>query len=68
MDLQSQLQTVVKDLGMEGLAPEKQEELIVKIGEALLNLILLETMERLDDAGREEFQKIVDEKSTAKRT
>lgn len=59
--ISSQSQAVaqlVKDLGIGNLSQEKQDELIVKMTEVLLKRIFLETMEKLGEQGREEYEKM----------
>jgi hypothetical protein len=50
-------QTIIEELGLAELSQEKQEELLVKIGEVVLKKIYLETMERLE---KEDQEKLVD--------
>jgi len=49
---------LVKDLGIDTLSEEKQNELIIKMTEVLLKRIFLETMEKLGEKGREEYEKM----------
>lgn len=46
---------LVKDLGIDTLAEDKRNEIIIKMTEVLLKRIFLETMERLGDEGREAY-------------
>lgn len=58
---QNQIQkTLIEELGLNGLPQDKQEELVIKMTEVLLKRIFLETMEKLDDSGKEEYQKITE--------
>jgi hypothetical protein len=50
-------QTIIEELGLQELPQEKQEELLVKIGEVVMKRIYLETMENLE---RAEQEKLVD--------
>jgi hypothetical protein len=52
------LEQLVKDLGIDSLSQEKQNDLIIKMSEVLLKRIFLETMEKLGEQGREEYEKI----------
>ena len=52
------LEQLVKDLGIDTLSQEKQNELIIKMTEVLLKRIFLETMEKLGEKGREEYEKM----------
>lgn len=54
------LQQLIKDLGIDTLSEDKQNELIIKMTEVLLKRIFLETMEKLGDAGREEYEKMTE--------
>lgn len=55
---QQALSQLIKDLGIDTLPEDKQNELIVKMTEVLLKRIFLETMERLGEQGREEYEKM----------
>lgn len=50
-------QTIIEELGLAELPQEKQEELLVKIGEVVMKRIYLETMEKLE---KEDQEKLVD--------
>ncbi len=52
------LSQLVTDLGIKDLPSDKQNELIIKMTEILLKRIFLETMERLGQQGREEYEKM----------
>ncbi|MDD5397142.1 MAG: DUF5663 domain-containing protein [Candidatus Moranbacteria bacterium] len=52
------LSKLIKDLGIDTLAEDKQNELIIKMTEVLLKRIFLETMEKLGENGREEYEKM----------
>lgn len=52
------LQQLIKDLGIDTLSQDKQNELVIKMTEVLLKRIFLETMEKLGEQGREEYGKI----------
>ncbi len=58
-NVQSQaLGQLIKDLGIDTLAEDKQNELIIKMTEVLLKRIFIETMDKLGEQGREEYEKI----------
>jgi septum formation inhibitor MinC len=59
MDQNDIQKTLIEELGLSDLPPEKQEQLIDKMTEVLLKRIFLETMERLDDQGKEEYEKMI---------
>ncbi|MDI6778201.1 MAG: DUF5663 domain-containing protein [Patescibacteria group bacterium] len=50
-------QTIIEELGLQDLPREKQEGLLVKIGEVVMKRIYLETMESLE---KEDQEKLVD--------
>jgi hypothetical protein len=52
------LNQLIKDLGIDTLSQDKQNELIIKMTEVLLKRIFLETMEKLGEEGREEYEKM----------
>jgi hypothetical protein len=52
------LSKLIKDLGIDTLSQDKQNELIIKMTEVLLKRIFLETMEKLGEKGREEYEKM----------
>jgi hypothetical protein len=52
------LSQLIKDLGIDTLSEDKQNELIIKMTEVLLKRIFLETMEKLGESGREEYEKM----------
>lgn len=51
---------LVEELALSGLAPEKQDELLGKMLEALLKRIFMNTMERLGEDGVTEYEKLVE--------
>lgn len=66
MDQQQTQKALIEELGLSELPAEKQEEFLSKMTEVLFKKIFLETMEKLDDQGREEYEKLVsDGKATA---
>jgi len=57
------LKGIIEELGLENLPEEKQKELILKITETLFTRIYTETLERLSDADKESYGKMVEEKA-----
>lgn len=53
------LNDLTRDLGFSDLSREKQDELGIRMSEALLKSIFLQTMERLGTHGREEYRKMM---------
>lgn len=51
---------LIKDLGIDTLSQDKQNDLIIKMTEVLLKRIFLETMDKLGEQGREEYEKITE--------
>jgi hypothetical protein len=51
---------LVKDLGIDSLPQDKQNEIIIKMTEVLLKRIFIETMDRLGDEGRMEYEKLTE--------
>lgn len=58
------LAQLIKDLGIDTLSQDKQNNLIIKMTEVLLKRIFLETMDKLGEKGREEYEKITQEEVT----
>jgi hypothetical protein len=52
------LSQLIKDMGIDTLSEDKQNDLIIKMTEVLLKRIFLETMEKLGEQGREEYEKM----------
>jgi len=55
---QQALSQLIKDLGIDSLPQDKQNELVIKMTEILLKRIFLETMDKLGEQGREEYEKM----------
>ncbi|HOF42537.1 MAG TPA: DUF5663 domain-containing protein [Candidatus Moranbacteria bacterium] len=55
------LAQLMKDLGMNTLPQDKQNELLIKMTEVLLKRIFIETMDKLGEKGREEYMKMTEE-------
>ena len=55
---QQALSQLIKDLGIDSLPEDKQNELIIKMTEILLKRIFVETMDKLGEQGREEYEKM----------
>lgn len=51
---------LIETFHLEGIPTEKQEELLSKIGEALLKRIFLETMEKMGDANVKEYEEMLE--------
>lgn len=62
---QDQIQkTLMEELGLADLPQDKQEQLLVKMTEVLLKRIFVETMDKLGDQAKEEYEKMIDQEST----
>lgn len=53
-------QTIIEELGLGELPQEKQEELLVKIGEVIMKRIYLDTMERLEKGDQDRLIDIME--------
>lgn len=60
LDQEALEQELVEAFHLEQVPKDKQEELLAKIGEALVKRIFLETMEKLGDAGVTEYEALLD--------
>lgn len=53
------LDELVKELGIDSLPENKQSELLIKMTEVLLKRIFIETMEKLGEQGRDEYEELM---------
>ena len=53
-------QAIIDELGLNDLPPEKQEELLSKMTEVVLQRIFIETMDKLTPAQQEEYGNMVE--------
>jgi hypothetical protein len=60
IDQQALMQDFITAFHLEGVPKEKQEELVAKMGEAMLKRIFLDTMEKIGDAGVREYEVLLD--------
>lgn len=61
MEPQSQIQkSIMDELGLSDLPRNKQEQLLIKMTEVVLKRIFLETMEKLTEEGRKEYENLVE--------
>jgi hypothetical protein len=51
---------LIRDLGLDRLPRERQDDLLEKMGEILVKRVFIETMEALGEAGMEEYEKLMD--------
>lgn len=58
MNNQAIRETLIKELGIENLSGEAQDEIVGKIGEIVLRSLTAAIFERLTPAAREEFDRI----------
>lgn len=60
LDQEALKKELIEAFHLEGIPVDKQEELISKMGEALLKRIFLETMEKIGDEGVKEYEALLD--------
>ncbi|EKE15848.1 MAG: hypothetical protein ACD_11C00103G0050 [uncultured bacterium] len=58
------LSDLVKDLKIESLPQDKQNKIIIKMTEALLKRIFIETMEAIGEKGRDEYEELLKKNSS----
>jgi hypothetical protein len=58
-------QDIIKELGLSELAPEKQQELLINMTEAVLQRIFVKTMICLSEAEQNEYADMVEQGTTA---
>ena len=56
--------SLLKELGLEKLSKEKQEDLIGKMGEIILKKMFLEIADSLSKDEQDDFEKLLNEKGT----
>lgn len=56
---------IMQYLGLNKLSQDKQDEILSKIGEIILKKIFIETVDKLGEADRMEFEKMLKEGSDA---
>lgn len=56
---------IIKYLGLGQLAQEKQDEIMARIGGIILKKIFVETVEKLDESDRSEFERMLEEGADA---
>lgn len=54
---------IIKELGLDTLPEKEQEEALLSIGRIIFQSVLIRTMEELDEADKDEFDKILSDKS-----
>ena len=57
-------QTLINELGLSSLSKEKQDELLARATEVVMERILEETMEKLSEADQETYAQMVEKKSS----
>ncbi|OGI14495.1 MAG: hypothetical protein A3E38_00745 [Candidatus Moranbacteria bacterium RIFCSPHIGHO2_12_FULL_54_9] len=60
LDQEALKKELIEAFRLEGIPGDKQEELLAKIGEALLKRIFLETMEKMGEAGIAEYEALLE--------
>ena len=55
-------QNIIKDLGMDQLPPEKQEEMLLTIGRLIFQGVIIRVMSLLSEKDKDEFDKLLTEK------
>ena len=55
-------QNIIKDLGMDQLSPEKQEEMLLTIGRLIFQGVIIRVMSLLSEKDKDEFDKLLTEK------
>ena len=55
-------QNIIKDLGMDQLSPEKQEEMLLTIGRLIFQGVIIRVMGLLSEKDKDEFDKLLTER------
>jgi hypothetical protein len=64
LDYKELQEEFVKEFHLENVPEEKRQELLEKMGEALLKRIFLETMEKIGEQGVTEYEALLDKKAS----
>lgn len=54
---------IIKDLGIDTLPEKEQEEMLLSIGKIIFQSVLIRVMDELDEKGKDEFEKLLEEKA-----
>jgi hypothetical protein len=57
-------QEIIETFGLEDLAPEKQDELISKVGEVFLKRLFLATLDKLGTQGSKEYEGLLEKEAS----
>lgn len=63
LDQEALKKELIETFHLEAVPEDKQEELLSKLGEALLKRIFLETMEKIGDEGVKEYEGLLDQEA-----
>lgn len=65
MQDQSQLQKeLIEELGLSSLSEDKKEQLLLKMSEAILKRVFVETMRRLGENDQADYEKMIDQNAS----
>lgn len=65
MQYDAMMQELVRELGLDRLPEDKQQQLLAQMGEVLMKRIFLETLEKLAEAGKdEEYEQFMEKQPT----
>ena len=56
-------ENIIKDFGLDTLQENEQKEALLSIGRIIFQSVLMRVTEELDDKGKDEFEKLLSEKS-----
>ncbi|MDH4330429.1 MAG: hypothetical protein OEV93_02660 [Candidatus Moranbacteria bacterium] len=55
--------TIIKELGLEGISEERKDEFLAKMGEVILKKVFLETMDKLNDQSKVQFESMLEKEA-----
>ncbi|MEK9173848.1 MAG: hypothetical protein AAB845_01120 [Patescibacteria group bacterium] len=58
--LEQYRQEIIEIFGLEDVSPEKQDDLLAKIGEVFLKRLFLATIDKLGAQGAKDYQKLIE--------
>ncbi|HFC36100.1 MAG TPA: hypothetical protein ENJ49_00280 [Candidatus Moranbacteria bacterium] len=59
------VEKIIAELGLDKLPKDRQDDILAKIGELILKKIFVETIDKLSDADRREFEKMLERGESA---
>jgi len=56
---------IIKDLELDKLTPQEQEEILVRIGSVIYQNVLMRVLDTMEDKDQDEFEKLLDKNASS---